>query len=143
VIFPPSYAAYNKLFLDEISKNLKIEASFDKLDNTDFWEQYMVNTFQFSCAKELTKMRMLQQNVYDENKKLRTFSQFKNLPEVKELQEKFDGQDFWLRTEYELAARGSIMADKWKTDYANKDINPYWIYVCADDLVRFANRLTE
>jgi hypothetical protein len=133
VIFPPSYAAYNKLFLDEISKNLKIEASFDKLDNTDFWEQYMVNTFQFSCAKELTKMRMLQQNVYDENKKLRTFSQFKNLPEVKELQEKFDGQDFWLRTEYELAARGSIMADKWKTDYANKDINPYWIYVCADE----------
>jgi len=92
----------------------------------------MVNTFQFSCAKELTKMRMIQENVFDENKAKRSFSQFKNLPEIQDLMQKFDGQDWWLRTEFDLANRGSVMAEKWKSEYSNRDVNPYWIYQCAD-----------
>ena len=126
------YAAYNKAFFQTISHGLNVKDSFEKLTNTDWWEQYMVNAFQFSAAKNATEMRMLQQQIYDENKEKRSFSEFKNLDEVASIMEKFNGPDCWLRTEYDLASRGAVMAEKWQRDYKDKDINPYWIYVCQD-----------
>jgi len=117
---------------------LKVKDSFEALSNTDFWEKYMLNAFQFSAAKNATEMKMLQQNVlqqnvFNENKERRSFSEFKNLPEVQNIMDKFNGPDWWLRTEYDLASQGAVMAEKWERDHANRDINPYWIYVCADE----------
>jgi SPP1 gp7 family putative phage head morphogenesis protein len=132
ITFPKMYAAYNAAFFGVISKGLNVKSSFDKLTNTDWWEQYMVNAFQFSAAKNATEMRMLQQNVFDENKVKRSFSAFKNLPETQAIMDKFNGPDSWLRTEYDLASRGAVMAEKWQRDYKDRDINPYWIYVCQD-----------
>ena len=126
------YAAYNAAFFGVISKGVNIKDSFDKLTNTDWWEQYMVNAFQFSAAKNATEMRLLQQNIFDENKVKRSFSAFKNLPETQAIMDKFNGPDSWLGTEYELAGRGAVMAEKWQKDYFNRDINPYWQYICAD-----------
>jgi SPP1 gp7 family putative phage head morphogenesis protein len=131
--FPKMYAAYNAAFFGVISKGLNIKDSFDKLTNTDWWEQYMVNAFQFSAAKNSTEMRMLQQNVFDENKVKRSFSAFKNLPETQAIMDKFNGPDSWLRTEYDLASQGALMAERWQHDFSNKDINPYYIYKCADE----------
>jgi SPP1 gp7 family putative phage head morphogenesis protein len=127
------YAAYNKTYFKAMEPGLKVKDSFEKLSNTDFWEKYMLNAFQFSAAKNATEMKMLQQNVFNENKERRSFSEFKNLPETQAVLENFNGPDYWIRAEYDLASQGAVMAEKWEKDSANKDVNPYWIYICADE----------
>ena len=126
------YAAYNKLYYNALESKISIKTDFEKLTNTKYWEQYMTNAFQFSAAKNATEMRMLQENVFNKDKERRGFSEFKNLPEVQNIMDKFNGPDWWLRTEYDLASRGAVMAEKWQRDTKDRDLNPYWIYVCMD-----------
>jgi hypothetical protein len=105
-----------------MTKGLKINVEFEKLTNTDFWEQYMVNAFQFSAAKCEVERRLIQQGVYDENHVKRSFSQFRNNID----QDLEVIHDSWWRTEYDLAVNGSIQAEKWRNDiWKNRDINPY------------------
>ena len=126
------YAAYNTLFFDTMKDGLKIEKAFDNLTNTGFWEQYMLNAFQFSAAKNRAEMKLIQEKVFDTDKKVKGFSEFKNDPAVADIMDKFNGPDWWLRTEYDLATNGAVMAEKWQRDYKDKDLMPYWMYVCAD-----------
>ena len=130
VIFPDMLAAYNELFYNAMLNNLKIGSVFEGMGNTSWWEQYMLNTFQFSCAKNITEMRLLQENVFDANKAKRTFEEFKKIADP--YMEKFSGKEWWLRTEYDLAVHGAQMADEWQDMQATKDIYPSWIYRCAD-----------
>jgi SPP1 gp7 family putative phage head morphogenesis protein len=117
------------LFLNVAEKSLNVKNSFDALTNTAFWEQYTMNIFQFSAAKNLYQMQIMRDMVYDENRKLKSFSQFQK-----------DANEFLnvsnqthLRVEYELASNGAIMADQWNRMYADRDINPYFVYVTRND----------
>lgn len=131
-IFTPMYSAYNGKFFEAMKDGIKVEQRFKSIETAGWWDQYMVNAFQFSAAKNRSEMKLLQQNIYDENKQLRSFSEFKNLPETKDILDKFNGPDYWLRVEYETASHGSIIADKWQDIVKDKDINPYWVYVTVD-----------
>jgi SPP1 gp7 family putative phage head morphogenesis protein len=105
-----------------MTNGLKINVEFEKLTNTDFWEQYMTNAFQFSAAKCEVERRIIQQSIYDENGQKRSFSQFRNNID----QQLSTMQDSWWRTEYDLAVNGSIQAEKWRNDiWKNRDLNPY------------------
>ena len=132
-IFTPMYSAYNGIFFDAISKGMKVEQRFNDIATAGWWDQYMTNAFQFSAAKNRAEMRLLQENIYNENKELKSFSQFKNTPEVVSILDNFNGPDWWLRTEYETASHSSILADKWQDIVRDKDINPYWVYVTVDE----------
>ncbi len=127
-IFTPLYSAYNQAYFTLMSDKFKVKESFEHLKDTSWWEQYMVNSFQFSAAKDRTEMKLMQENVYDENKSLRTFSDFKNI--VQSTNDLFNKT--WTRTEYDLASHNAIMADVWTDMIRDKDINPNWIYHCAD-----------
>lgn len=133
------YSAYNKLFYDALKEGIDINDIFTSGKATDFWEQYMLNSFQFSAAKNRSEMKILQSEVFDSNKNKRSFSEFKNLPEVQQAMEQFNGSEWWLRTEYDLASRGAVMVDKWQNEIMkDKDLFPYAIYRTAGD-----NRVRE
>lgn len=117
------YASYNDAFFSTMVAGMGINTTFEQLRNTDFWEQYMVNAFQFSAAKSASEMKYLQSLLYDEKKQKRSYSEFRKAAQP--FQAKFE---HWFRTEYDLASRGSIMADKWQRIYRDRDINPYAIY---------------
>jgi SPP1 gp7 family putative phage head morphogenesis protein len=124
---------------EDSEKKEKVESSFDKLTNTDWWVQYMKNNLPFSAAKNETDRQLLQKNVYDENKVLRSFSQFKKFAHDHLLNNNID--EVQLRTEYELASRSAVMAAKWKRDYEDRDINPYWIYQSDDNSCEICSAL--
>jgi hypothetical protein len=121
------YKAYNKDYFDLISDKLDLDSDFKNLSDTSWFEQYMVNTFQFTAAKDRTEMKMLQQNVFDENHVKRSFSEFKEIAKPID-----DLHKTWCRTEYDYAAHQAVMADQWNDMQRDKDINPNFIYHCAD-----------
>ena len=126
-IYTPMYKAYNKAYFDLISDKLDLDSDFKNLSDTSWFEQYMVNTFQFTAAKDRTEMKMLQQNVFDENHVKRSFSEFKEIAQPID-----DLHKTWCRTEYDYAAHQAVMADQWNDMQRDKDINPNFIYHCAD-----------
>jgi SPP1 gp7 family putative phage head morphogenesis protein len=107
---------------------MAINAGFEALTNTDFWEQYQLNAFQFSAAKSRAEMKMLQNQVFDENKKKRTYEEFREAcnPILTTL-------DTWWRVEYDLASRGAVLADQWQQIWKDRDINPYATYHTRGD----------
>lgn len=109
-------------------EGMNIKSDFDSFQNTDYWEKYMLNAFQFSAAKTLTQVKMLQSQVFDENGKKRTFYDFKKLAEP--INEKFEQ---WARVEYDLAGRGAVMAGRWQEMYKDRDLYPYWRYETRHD----------
>jgi hypothetical protein len=121
------YASYNDSFFNVLAAGLTINTVFEQLRNTDFWEQYMVNAFQFSAAKSAAEMKYLQSLVYDDKKQKRSYADFRKMAEP--YQTKFD---HWFRVEYDMASHGSIMADKWQRIWRDRDINPYAIYRCQE-----------
>jgi hypothetical protein len=135
------YSSYNDAFFKAMTDGLTINTTFKNLTNTDFWEQYMLNSFQFSSAKSLAEMRLLQQMVFDENKVKKSFSKFVKDVEAAGIQEKFRT---WTRVEYDLASRGAVMAEKWKQIWQDRDINPYMVYQTRHDArVRFEHSLND
>jgi hypothetical protein len=138
-MFPEMYAAYNSQFYSAMINGMSINASFENLTNTAFWEQYMVNAFQFSGAKNLSEMKELQSLVFDENKVRRSFSEFQKLalPRLEKYQQ-------YLRVEYDLAVRGAVLAEQWQDIWRDRDINPYAIYKTREDnRVRDEHRILD
>jgi hypothetical protein len=138
-MFPEMYAAYNSQFYSAMINGMSINASFENLTNTAFWEQYIVNSFQFSGAKNLAEMKELQSLVFDENKVKRSFSEFQKLalPRLEKYQQ-------YLRVEYDLAVRGAVLAEQWQDIWRDRDINPYAIYKTREDnRVRDEHRILD
>ena len=127
-LFMPMFAAYNSLFFATLKNNLSIQNDFENLKDTSWWEQYILNSFQFTASKNRAEIKLLQAAVYDENHELRSFADFK--AEAKNIVDLFNTT--WLRTEYEMVNHGAIMAAQWRSMESTKDIYPNWIYKCAD-----------
>jgi len=117
-----------KLDTEDSVKKVNVESSFDKLTNTDWWEQYMINAFPFSCAKNSEERMLLQVNVFDENKVVRSFSKFKKFAHENLPNNNID--DILLRTEFDLAVSSVVMIEKWKRIWEDRDLDPYMIYEC-------------
>jgi SPP1 gp7 family putative phage head morphogenesis protein len=129
IIFPEMYAAYNNLFYSAMVEGLSIDVAFKELTNTAFFEQYLVNSFQFSAAKNLEEMKELQKLVFDENGQRRSFPAFQKL--ASGILEQYNKT--WLRTEYDLAVRGAVLAEQWQQIWKDRDLFPYVIYRTRGD----------
>ncbi|MGD0711918.1 MAG: hypothetical protein ABR968_12150 [Bacteroidales bacterium] len=128
-----------KLDNEDTPKKVNVESSFDKLTNSDWWVQYMVNAFPFSCAKNSEERLLLQVNVFDENKVVRSFSKFKNFAHENLPNNNID--DILLRTEFDLAVRSAVMIENWKSIWDNRDLDPYMIYECNNCSCEICNEL--
>lgn len=129
ILFPEKYKAVNDLFFNAIAKGLQVNIGFQALTNTAFFEQYILNSFQFSAAKNAAEMKELQRLVFDENRKRRTFSEFQT--EAEKLLKTYN--EIYLRVEYDLASRGSVMAENWQRIWKDRDLQPYAIYRTRGD----------
>ena len=99
--------------------------------NTDWWEQYMLNKFPFSCSKNEAERSFLQINVYDKNKiLLRPFMSFQKFVHENILNEI---DDVKLRTEYDLASGGAVHISRWQAVRENRDLYPYMIYEASQN----------
>jgi len=125
------YQSYSKAFFDTMTKGISIEKSFSELTNTDWWEQYMANMFQFSAAKNIAEMRMMQELVFDENHNRKSFSQFRK--DIQPILDKFNSPNQWLRVEYDCCVRGAIFAEEWQQIWQDRDLFPYAIYRTRED----------
>lgn len=133
LIHSETYREYNKAFYEAMIGGINIEADFDAFKNTDYWEKYMLNTFQFSAAKSAAEMKMLQGYVFGKNGERVPFEQFKEV--VEPIVGQFKEQ--WLRVEYDLAAHGAVMGQRWNDLYRDRDLFPYWVFTTRkDDRVR-------
>lgn len=84
----------------------------------------MLNSYQFSAAKSVSKAKMLQALVYKDDGGLKPWNQFRD--QAVEVQKQINMN--WLRVERDMCTRSSILADKW-ADFSNdRDIYPYWEY---------------
>lgn len=124
MIFTPIYRRYNKYFFQDIVNNTKIKTSFEAFKDTSIYERYILNAFQFSAAKSAAEAKTLQSLVYDEDKKIKSYSKFKN--DAIEVSNIFN--ETWLRVERDICVRSSVQAEAWNRMVDDKDINPYWIY---------------
>lgn len=133
LIHSETYREYNKAFYEAMIGGINIEADFDAFKNTDYWEKYMLNTFQFSAAKSAAEMKMLQGYVFGKNGERVPFEQFKEV--VEPIVGQFKEQ--WLRVEYDLAVHGAVMGQRWNDLYRDRDLFPYWVFTTRkDDRVR-------
>jgi SPP1 gp7 family putative phage head morphogenesis protein len=107
---------------------MSISTDYSEFTNTDYWEKYVLNTFQFSAAKSLAEMAMLQKMVFDENGKKRSFAEFQSVAPT--VTAKFEQ---WMRVEYDLAGRGAVMAEKWKDIWQSREAFPYFQYETRGD----------
>ncbi len=95
------------------------------------------NVYAFSAAKNWQQMKAITQSMIGEDRKLRTFAQFKDAAGL--INTTYEG---WLRTEYNTAVASGQMASKWVDIQANKDVLPMLEYdavmdgrtsdICAD-----------
>lgn len=85
----------------------------------------MLNSAQFSAAKNDAENKMLQSLVFDENKVRKGYSEFKR--DAKEVTDIFN--DTWLRTEYDTSVRQVVTGEQFKRYRDDKDIYPYWRYL--------------
>jgi SPP1 gp7 family putative phage head morphogenesis protein len=123
-IFTPVYEIYNDTFVKEIVANTRIKGSYDMFRDTSWMERYMLNAYQFSSAKSVTKTKLMQRAVYKSDGSLKPWNQFRD--DAAKIQKTVN--ENWLRVERDMCARSSIMADKWADMIADADLYPYWIY---------------
>lgn len=139
-IFEPLLKTYNKIYHSLLTDKLNVEQSFNAMAKTDWWEQYMINNFQFSGAKSLTEQKLLKQLVFDENHKVVSYSKFKEAaqPYLKEFNVNY------FNVEHEMCLRSTVMINQWNDIERTKDIFPYWIYrTRLDPKVRDEHRILE
>lgn len=139
-LFEPLLKSYNKLFHKQLYTDLKVSSTFESLKNTDWWEQYMANSFQFSGTKVLAQQKILQSLLFDADHKPVSYSKF--LKSAKPYLVTFN--QVWLNVEMDLAKRGATAILEWNDIYSKKDIFPYWIYrTRGDSRVRDEHRALE
>jgi SPP1 gp7 family putative phage head morphogenesis protein len=81
----------------------------------------MLNTAQFSAAKDLAETKALQALAVTAD----GFNDFKKkaYEEVTSI-----GRDQWLRVEMDSCIRGAVMGESWRKIEESKDQFPYWVY---------------
>ena len=124
VIFTPVYQIYNKTFFNEIVKNTSIETDFTKFRDTAIYERYMLNAAQFSAAKSAAEAKLLQDAIFDSDKKIRTYPEFKKVAtDIAEV-----SNTTWLRVEYDMCRRQAVQGERFRTMESEADLYPYWVY---------------
>lgn len=84
----------------------------------------MLNAAQFSAAKSAAEAKLMQAAVFTEEKKVKSFSEFKKDAEaITDVTQKT-----WLRVEYESCRRSVVQAERFLSMQADADLYPYWIY---------------
>lgn len=123
-IFAPIYEYYADSYMGEIVPLVKIQTAYEMFSDTSWMEKYTTNLYQFSAAKSVDKMRMLQNTVYRSDGRLKSWAQFRDdADEIQNTENKV-----WLRVERDNCARQAIMADKFTDMRRDADLYPYWIY---------------
>lgn len=124
IIFTPVYKQYNKYFFETIAANTSLKSDFEAFRDTSVYERYMLNAAQFSAAKSAAESKMLQSAIYNEDKTIKSYSQF-----AKDAQEITDiSQKTWLRVEYEMCKRQTVQSEAFRQMQTDADLYPFWIY---------------
>ena len=84
----------------------------------------MLNAAQFSATKELSKVKLIQEKLKDDDGVLRSFSAFKK--ESAQIADTVN--ETWLRTEYDMCKHSAVMAEQFRDFQEDKDLYPYWQY---------------
>ncbi len=89
----------------------------------------MLNTMQFSAAKDLSETKALQSLAVETN----SFKEFKEqASQIVNI-----NNDVWLRTEQDLCKRNAIQGEVWRNMERDRNLYPYWVYKTeGDDKVR-------
>lgn len=124
-VFPPIYNEYKKLFNDEVNRSFPVKTDFDALKDTSVYERYQLNVAQFSAAKSMAENKLLQGQLFNEDKVLKGFSEFK--ADAKKVTDIV--QETWLKTEYESARKCAVQGELFTRMRADADIYPYWRYL--------------
>jgi hypothetical protein len=84
----------------------------------------MLNAAQFSAAKSAAEAKLIQAEVFDEKKQVRTYTEFeKAAKQVADISQKT-----WLRVEYESQRRAIVMGEQFRQMMEDKELYPYWVY---------------
>lgn len=129
ILFTDYYKKQSDIFNNVISENLKLNNSFSALTNTNFYEQYLLNAFQFSFAKSEAQRLELQKLLFDKDGKKVDFQTFKK--QSQQILQQFN--ETWQRVEYDLASRGSVLAEQWQQIWNDRDLYPYVRYQTRGD----------
>ena len=124
-----SYKAVGDKFFDAVKKNTSIETSYEEFKDTAWVERFMLRSYQFSSAKDLSETMALQTLALQS----KGFTDFKEkASEVVEI-----NRTQWLRVEQDNLIRNAVMGESWRKMEESREMYPYWIYKTEeDDLVR-------
>lgn len=84
----------------------------------------MLNYAQFSSAKSIAKSKLMQAEVFDEEKVVKSFSKFRQ--DAAEVQDIVN--ETWLRVEYDNAKRQAVQGEQFRGYQEDADLYPYWVY---------------
>jgi SPP1 gp7 family putative phage head morphogenesis protein len=85
----------------------------------------MLNSYQFSAAKDISETKAMQELVFGSN----SFKEFKEkASEITNI-----NNDQWLRVEMDVCKRNTIMAESFRKIEETKDLYPYWVYKTEND----------
>jgi hypothetical protein len=124
VIYKPVYDIYNENFFSNILEKTGIKASFTAFKDTSIYERFILNAAQFSATKSNTFNELVQAQIFDENKVVRTFNKFKEASD--KIAEAMNNT--WLRVEYESGRRQCVATEQYRKMYEDRDLYPYWQY---------------
>lgn len=123
-IYKLLYQKYNELFFQNLVEKTDIKSTFKAFKDTGIYERYLLNAAQFSAAKTAAESKMLQRELFDENKIIRSYQVFKQHAE----QITRISQETWLRVEYESQRRQCVMSEQWRRMVADSDLYPYFVH---------------
>lgn len=123
-IYKLLYQKYNELFFKNLVEKTDIKSTFEAFKDTGLYERYLLNAAQFSAAKTAAESKMIQRELFDENKVIRSYQDFKQHAE----QITRISQETWLRVEYESQRRQCVMSEQWRRMVADSDLYPYFVH---------------
>lgn len=123
-IFKPIYDLYNENFFTNLVEKTEIKTTFKAFKDTSIYERFMLNAAQFSAAKSVATTKLIQAEIFDENKNIRTFPKFKK--EAEKIAETVNST--WLRVEYESSRRQCVASEQYRRMFDDRDLYPYWQY---------------
>lgn len=101
-----------------------MKATFDSFRDTKVFERYMLNSYQFSAAKEAATARLIQTEVFDQKGTVRGFRDFeRHAKEITQI-----SHETWLRVEYDMCRRQVVQSQAFRQMREDADLYPYWIY---------------
>lgn len=101
-----------------------IGAEFKAFADTSLVERYLLNTAQFSAAKNQSETLMMQQQVFKPDGTIKSYPEYsKDVVSAVNTQ-----QEVWMRVEYETARRNAGAIEQFTRMQNDKDLYPYWVY---------------